>query len=205
MSAAEINTPPDAWLAWRRKNADKFVKVIWPLLQLLDEANKAWMLGEIGALDGSLAHALARHCQWRDIIGFDDDRDLLTRAAQEADDPITHRLDYIRCHVRSTKPHLPVQVDYASGLYSVGVLRDAAEPLDLLAEYRRILRPNGSLILAEPVGGLLSGIAKEWQVALEQLNEWKTTTGELGFQLLKEEKKMGLNITAWRLNKEASG
>ena len=152
-------TQRESLRAWRTANAEKIVRALWPLLQHLEEANKAWLLAEIGSRHGELALVLARMMPWRDIVGFDGDLDGLRVASRAADSPTLHRLDFVRADIRSDAARLPIHGGYASGIVAVGAVAGlvADERGRLAAEMLRALRPKGSLLLAEPRAGWFGG------------------------------------------------
>lgn len=167
--------PLPAWDAWRAANTERLASLLWKPLQKLGEANKAGLLVEVAACGGELAVAMSARIAWRDLFAIEEEGDLLARGAgRRANDPALHRLDFARSRHCSDSPSLPIWTATASGLYALGSLSRSTTPSALLTEYARVLRPGGALLLAEPVGGFLSGIPAELRVDIAPFRDAAT-------------------------------
>ena len=196
----------------RAANATRMVDAMWPLLQRLEEANKAWLLTEVGCLSGELTLELARRSPWRDVLGLEGDPELLRAAGRTAGlggkhrPPEAHRVDFARCALEAEAPRLPIHNHYASGLIAVGLLRrlEGTGAAPMAAEMARVLRPGGSLLMAEPTGGWLSGVptafatpAATWSAALDALRA-------TGFELKGSTRRHGWAYHALKLQPPAA-
>jgi len=198
MPISSNSTPLAAWQQWRAARATKLVAAMWPLLQQLEEANKAWLLVEIGALAGELSAAVAQRSPWRDVMGCEEEADLLKAAvARYKHTPESHRLDWCRCALgREGKnaPRLPLHTGYASGAIALGIMARHPHPEPLVQEIARVVRPKGSLLLGEPVGAFLRPVPAAVRVTPEQVSTSAERFAASGFAIVARAESSGV---AW--------
>ncbi len=134
----------------------------------VDEAVRLGMIDgiilNVGCGTGELALALAERCSGVTVLGVDESSRLIGLATEEAERTgLAHRVHFQAATLRSTR----FKAAYFDGLISSGALRQAADPVALLNEMARVVKPEGAVLIRDlrrplsPRGGTFDGLEKD--------------------------------------------
>jgi ubiquinone/menaquinone biosynthesis C-methylase UbiE len=103
------------------------------------------VLADIGCGTGSLTFELSRFAQ--KVIGIDLSKEMLRRAREIAREKEIRNVEFRRANALA----LPLDADSVDALFCVMVLHFLPDPERAIAEFRRVTRPGGSVIVVDLV------------------------------------------------------
>ena len=143
---------------------------------LLDEVPACQRLAEVGIGTGSLLLSLEKKAN--ETIGVDHSSAMLGEARKKV-----QHAGYTDVHFRlGDMHHLPFPDGYLDGVVLNMVLHHAVDPRVVLREMRRVLRPDGALVVAElqthEQEAARERLADQWLgFDAEELSEWCVAAG----------------------------
>lgn len=130
--------------------ADHFGGAAAQIIEFLEEDGvelTGARVADVGSGDGTIALGMAMRSGAAQVVGYDirltDQQELRALAGRQGLDDLPHNIFF----QASTPEELPAASESTDIVYSWSVLEHAANPVALLSEVRRILRPEGILFL----------------------------------------------------------